>query len=86
MADCIYIIVNCKPLVTRSWGRPRKRWKEEVEMDMRKKKSARWKEITEDRRVWRNIVEQAKSHPGVYSPIRTRIVLYVLYNPKTWAL
>ena len=63
----VKIITNWKPLGTRSKGRPRNSWNEEVEMDRRKMKTTRWKEKMEDRIVWNKSVEQAKTHPGLYS-------------------
>jgi hypothetical protein len=61
-------------------GRRKLRWKEEVEMDLRKTKTTRWKEIKEERiDCWKD-VEQAESHAGSYSLIRRRTALYVPYN------
>ena len=51
----VKIINNWKPLGTRWKGRPRKRWKEDVEMNLIKMKTARWKEKIEKSggRLWR---------------------------------
>ena len=67
----VKIITNWKPLDTRSKVRPWKRWNEEVEMDLRKMKTTQWKEKMEDRTAWSTIVEQAKTHPGLWSLIRS---------------
>jgi hypothetical protein len=43
-------------------GRPRKRWKEEVERDLQVLGVRRWRELATDRKNWQNIVRQAKAH------------------------
>jgi hypothetical protein len=49
---------------TRGRGRPRKRWKEEVERDLQVQVVRRWRELVTDRKKWRDIVRQAKAHSG----------------------
>jgi hypothetical protein len=46
-------------------GRPRKRWKEEVERDLHVLGMRRWRELATDRKKWRDIVRQAKAHSGL---------------------
>jgi len=41
---------------TRRRGRPRKRWKEEVERDLQVLVVRRWRELVEDRKNWKDIV------------------------------
>jgi hypothetical protein len=43
-------------------GRPRKRWKEEVERDLQVR---RWRELVTDRKQWRDIVRRTKAHSGL---------------------
>jgi hypothetical protein len=50
---------------TRRRGRPRKRWKEEVERDLQVLGVRRWRELVTDRKKWRDIVRQAKAHSGL---------------------
>jgi hypothetical protein len=50
---------------TRQRGRPRKRWKEEVERDLQVLGVRRWRELVTDRKKWRDIVRQAKAHGGL---------------------
>jgi len=50
---------------TRRRGRPRKRWKEEVERDRQVLGVRRWKESVEDREKWKDIYRQAKAHSGL---------------------
>ena len=47
---------------TRRRGRPRKRWKEEVERDLQVVGVRRWRELVADRKKWKDIVRQAKAH------------------------
>jgi hypothetical protein len=46
-------------------GRPRKRWKEEVERDLQVLGVKRWRELVTDRKKWRDIVRQAKALSGL---------------------
>ena len=50
---------------TRRRGRPRKRWKEQVEGDLQVLGVRRWREIVIDRNKWKDIVQQAKAHSGL---------------------
>ena len=46
-------------------GRPRKRWKEEVERGLQVLGVRRRKELAADRKKWKDIVRQAKAHSGL---------------------
>ena len=50
---------------TRRRGRPRKRWKEEVERDLQVLGMKRWRELVADIKKWRDIFRQAKAHSGL---------------------
>ena len=50
---------------TRRRGRPRKRWKEEVERDIQVLGVRRWRELVAGRKKWKDIVRQAKAHSGL---------------------
>jgi len=50
---------------TRRSGRPRKRWKEEVERDLQVLGVRRRRELVADRKKWKDIVRQAKAHSGL---------------------
>jgi len=43
-------------------GKPRKRWKEEVERDLQVLGGRRWREFVTDRKKWKETVQQAKAH------------------------
>lgn len=44
-------------------GRPRNRWKDEVEADIRMLNIRGWRNVASDRGKWRSVVKQAKAHP-----------------------
>jgi len=46
-------------------GRPRKRWKEEVERDLQVLGVRRWRDLVADRKKWKDIVRHAKAHNGL---------------------
>jgi len=50
---------------TRRRGRPRKRWKEEVERDIQVLEVRRWRELVADRKKWKDVVRKAKAHSGL---------------------
>jgi len=50
---------------TRPVGRPRLRWMDQVEEDLKRMKIVGWRAKVEDRQEWNRIVEQTKTHPGL---------------------
>jgi hypothetical protein len=50
---------------TRRRGRPRKRWKEEVERDLQVLGVRGLRQLVTDRKKLRDIVRQAKAHSGL---------------------
>jgi len=50
------------PCSSRLVGRPRLRWLEQVEEDLKKTKVRNWREKCKDRRLWKEIVKQTKTH------------------------
>ena len=50
---------------TRRRGRPKKRWKEEVERDLQVLGVRRWRELVADRKTMKDIVRQAKARSGL---------------------
>ena len=46
-------------------GRPRKRWKKEVERDLQVLGVRRWRELVAYRKMWKDIVQQVKAHSGL---------------------
>ena len=50
---------------TRRRGRPRKRWKDEVERDLQVLGGRIWRELVADGKKWKDIVRQAKAQSGL---------------------
>jgi hypothetical protein len=46
-------------------GRPRLRWIDQVEEDLKRMKIVGWRAKVEDRQGWNRIVGQTKTHPGL---------------------
>jgi hypothetical protein len=46
-------------------GRPRMRWLDDVESDLKKMKVKGWKEKMRNREQWTLVVEEANAHPGL---------------------
>jgi hypothetical protein len=46
-------------------GRPRMRWLDDVESDLKKMEVIGWKEKMRDRKQWRLVVEETKAQPGL---------------------
>jgi hypothetical protein len=50
---------------SRRKGRPRIRWLDDVERDLKKMEVKGWKEKMRGREQWRLVVEEAKADPGL---------------------
>jgi hypothetical protein len=46
-------------------GRPKKRWSQDLEEDMRVMQVGRWWEKVQSEEEWRRILREAKTHPGL---------------------
>jgi len=62
MAKTIY---KWKPYATRLKGRARVRWEDDVRNDLRKMGVTNWKQRTQERKQWNEIIEQAKNSQRV---------------------
>jgi hypothetical protein len=60
-------ITECTPYKTRPAGRLRLRWMDQVEEDLKRMKIIGWRTKVEYRQEWNRIVEQTKTHLGLYS-------------------
>ena len=66
-------LLDWKLMATRPVGRPRQRWQEDVMEDFKKLKIKTWKKAAKDRRTWRDLAENAKTHKGLqYQMMITR--------------
>ena len=58
-------ITEWTPHKTRPAGRPRLRWMDQVEEDLKRMKIVGWTAKVEDRQEWNRIVEQTENHQGL---------------------
>jgi hypothetical protein len=58
-------LTEWEPCSSRPVGRPRLKWLEKVEEDLKKMEVRNWREKCKDRRLWNGIVKQAKTHQGL---------------------
>jgi hypothetical protein len=56
---------ECDLRPSRPVGKPRLRWLNQVEEDLKKMRVRNWREKCKDRRLWNKIVKQAKTHQGL---------------------
>jgi hypothetical protein len=61
------MILKAKMEGDRKRGRPKKRWINDVEQDLRKSGIRNWRSRAGDRQQWRAVVREAKVHPGLLS-------------------
>jgi len=47
--------------ITRSLGRPKNRWEDDVKSDITRMEIANWKDCIRDRTKWKTLVEKAKT-------------------------
>jgi hypothetical protein len=55
-------IYKWKPYAARPKGRPRVRWEDDVRNDLRKMGVTNWKQRMQERKQWKEIIVQAKTH------------------------
>ena len=58
-------VTEWDPCSSRPVGRPRLRWPDQVEEDLKEMKVRNWREKSKDRRLWNEIVKQTKTHQGL---------------------
>jgi hypothetical protein len=54
-------IFNWTPLTTRTKGRPKQRWEDNIIQDISHLKIKNWTPCVQDRVIWKNFVEKAKT-------------------------
>jgi hypothetical protein len=55
-------LTEWEPCSSRRVGKPSLRWIDQVEEDLKKMIVRNWREKCKDRRLWNEIVKQAKTH------------------------
>ena len=58
-------LIEWEPCSSRRVERPRLKWLDQLEEDLKKMKVRNWREKCKDRRLWNEIVKQAKTHQGL---------------------
>ena len=58
-------VTEWEPCSSRPVGKPRLRWLDQAEEDLKKMKVRNWREKCKDRRLWNEMVKQAKTHQGL---------------------
>ena len=58
-------IFNTKPDGVRRDGRPKLRWKDGVDEDMRISEVRNWKKVAFDRDEWVKLLKKARAHQGL---------------------
>jgi len=61
-------------------GRPSKRWKEEVERDLKVLRVRRWRELVADRKKWKDFVRQAKAQQWAVMPLEEEDYIYITHS------
>ena len=54
-------VYEWSPALTRSLGRPKNRWEDDVKSDITRMKITNWKECVRNRTKWKKLVEKAKT-------------------------
>jgi len=60
-------IFDTKPDGVRRVGRPKLRWEEGVDQDMRILENKKWKKVALDRDEWAKLLKKARAHQGLSS-------------------
>ena len=54
-------VTKWSPALTRSLGRPKNRWEDDVTSDITRMKITNWKDCIRNRTKWKKLVEKAKT-------------------------
>jgi hypothetical protein len=67
-----YLVFANQPQGSRPTGRPKSRWWDCVNGDIRKCKIRNWEQRSKNREDWTRYIKEAKAHIGLYSQLRRR--------------
>jgi hypothetical protein len=58
-------VTEWEPCSSRPVGKPRLRWLDQAEEDLKKMRARNWRDKCKNKRLWNKIVNQAKTHQGL---------------------
>ena len=58
-------IADCGPIGRSIRGRPRKRWLDDIEDDLRCMNVRGWRQMCSEKVEWNKVIERAKNHAGL---------------------
>lgn len=58
-------VMQWRPAGRRNRGRPRMRWLDDAEVDLKAMNIRGWRRKAQERAVWKEIAKKAKTHPGL---------------------
>jgi hypothetical protein len=59
-------VYEWSPALTRSLGRPKNRWEDDVKSDITRMKITDWKDCIRNQTKWEKLVEKAKTSPKLW--------------------
>jgi uncharacterized protein (DUF2126 family) len=59
-------VYEWSPALTRSLGRPKNRWEDDVKSDVANLRITNWKDCVRNRSKWKEFFEKAKTSPKLY--------------------
>jgi transcription termination factor 2 len=62
-------VMREKIYTRRRRGRPKVRWLDDIQEDLREMGIEGWRRKAQDRDLWRRIAQEAKAHEGLYSQV-----------------
>jgi hypothetical protein len=77
-------IYKWKPLSSRSIGRPKNRWEDDVRKDLQTMKIKNWKKSVLNRDSWKRNVERTKTHRVVASIKKKKCIPECLRKKMMW--
>jgi hypothetical protein len=73
-------VMREKIYTRRKRGRPKVRWLDDVQEDLREKRIEGWRRKAQDRDQWRRIAQEAKAHLGLQRQVMMMTVSTVVHH------